>query len=100
MVTLDTGGFDPGQVRDVLNELAFEGEIVRAAEDLYFSGRFVREARDRIAAFFNNHEVLKYTDVKEMFGISRKETRTLIGYFDEIHVTEKTGAETERTAFR
>ena len=100
MVTLDTGGFDPEQVRDVLNELAFEGEIVRAAEDLYFSGRFVSEARDRIAAYFKNHEVLKYTDVKEMFGISRKETRTLIGYFDEIHVTEKTGAETERTAFR
>ena len=87
-------------LRDVLNVLVRENKIVRCSEDLYFLQSFIREAEQRIRLYFEKNEVLKFTQVKEMFGISRKETRTLMGYFDNIQVTRKTGAETERTSFR
>ena len=89
-------------VMDVLRVMTADGKAVRVSADaeIYTMKHFMDGAVERIREHFEKKELLTFTDVREMFGVSRKYAKLIIEYMDNIHVTRPTGAATERAACR
>lgn len=98
---IDRGGYSEELVMDVLRVLMDEDICVKAGNDveLYTMKHFMDTARDKVAAFLQEHEIITIKDVKEMCGCSRKCAKPIVEYMDFIKLTKKVGAETERVAF-
>ncbi len=98
---IDKKGYSDELVMDVLRVLIDEGTCAKAGVELelYTMKHFMDDARDKIAEFFKNHEVITIKDVKEMCGCSRKCAKPIVEYMDSIKLTKKVGAETERIKF-
>ncbi len=92
--------FDAAAVGDVIKLLSEEGKLVKLEDDRLAARELMEEAREKINAHFTEHTLLTYTQAKELFGTGRKCAKLIIAYMDSIGVTQKTGAETERTAAR
>ena len=97
---IDLKGNPEPVVQDVLQQLILEGKAVRLGDDMVTMKHYVDEARKRIEAHFAQNDLLTFVQVRDMFGTSRKCAKILVEYMDELKVTKKLGAETERVAYR
>ena len=83
-------------MQDIFQLMAEENILVRISEDVYTMSRFVEEAKKFVEDHFQKEEILTIVQLRYHFGTSRKCAKLLIAYFDQIRLTRKAGAETER----
>lgn len=87
------------ELEDIRNVLEAEDRIIKVSDEVYTIKSYIDEAEKRIRDYFEVNEILTIVQVKEMFGISRKNAKLLIEFMDREKVTRKNGAETERVAY-
>lgn len=86
-------------VHDIIAVLEKEQRIVKLTEDIYTLKEYIDIAVEKIQKHFEIEEVLTVIQTKELFDTSRKNAKLLMEYMDQIKVTKKTGAETERVSY-
>ena len=82
---------DVKQVRNLLNLLEKEGQVVRVKEDLYFSGTFVNEVKRKVVEFIQREGGLTPSQFHEITGSSRKYNIPLLEYLDRERFTMRVG---------
>jgi selenocysteine-specific elongation factor len=82
---------DVKHVRNLLNILEKEGEVVRIKEDMYFSAGFVAEIKKKMVEFINREGGLTPSRFSEITGSSRKYNIPLLEYFDRERFTMRVG---------
>ncbi len=99
------GGLTPPNLKDVLADLrvsdkeaapvvrvlATDGDLVRVRDGMYYARDAFQEILNRVAAWFDGHDNLDVTDMKELFGLSRKYNIALLEYLDQARYTVRIG---------
>ena len=93
---IDLKAFPADAVQDIFQLMAEENILVRISEDVYTMSRFVEEAKKFVEDHFQKEEILTIVQLRDHFGTSRKCAKLLSAYVDQIRLTRKAGAETER----
>jgi len=88
---LEPLGMDFKQAGPVLKLLQDQGELVRIKDDMYYHVPALAEIRERMVAFFADHEAMTAPDFKEITGLSRKYLIPVLEYFDKEKVTVRVG---------
>jgi selenocysteine-specific elongation factor SelB len=81
---------------DIILLLADEGEIVKIADGIYTLASYMEEARRKIVEKLKADGKVTIAEIRDMLGTSRKSAKPILEYMDNIKVTRKTGAESER----
>ena len=84
-------GTEREHLQDLLAHLKREGRMVRAPGDLWFSADAIAELRDRIVAHFESRQRLDTKAYKALIGTSRRTAVPLMEYFDDEHLTTRSG---------
>lgn len=102
LTEVDRKGYPEDTMRDILRVMEAEGQAVRVSDDpeIYTMKAYMDRAETVIRDHFRKEKVLTLIQVKELFGTNRKSARAIISYTDMRKITVKTGAETEREAYR
>lgn len=87
---------DLENVRDILRILVQEGTLGQVTDDVWTMQHYLDEVQTAVWQHFEREEVISYSQVRALFGTSRKCARMIIAYTDAIGLTRKVGAETER----
>lgn len=82
---------DVRHVRNLLNLLEKEGQVVRVKEDLYFSGAFVNEVKRKVVEYIQRGGGLTPSQFHEITGSSRKYNIPLLEYLDRERFTMRVG---------
>ena len=80
-----------GLIRELLEVLIREGELVKINEDLYFYRAALDDLREKISAHIRATGGLDAQGFKNLTGLSRKFSIPLLEYFDKIKVTLRVG---------
>jgi selenocysteine-specific elongation factor len=78
-------------LQDLLAHLKREDRLVRAPGDLWFDAAAVAALRERILAHFEHHDRLDTPTYKELIGTTRRTAVPLMEYFDDEHLTSRSG---------
>ncbi|MBQ6904343.1 MAG: SelB C-terminal domain-containing protein, partial [Lachnospiraceae bacterium] len=84
---------------DVMQLLMEEGRVVRINEEMFTMAHFMEDARKKIEQHFESENLITIAQVRDMFATNRKSAKPILEYMDELHVTKKVGAETERVPY-
>ena len=68
----------------------------QVTDDVWTMQHYLDEVQTAVRQHFEREEVISYSQVRALFGTSRKCARMIIAYTDAIGLTRKVGAETER----
>ena len=79
------------RLKTLLEYLAKTGEVVKVAEDLYYSPRIVEDLRERLVAYLEEKGEIQAGDFKTLSRSTRKYSIPLLEYFDRIRVTLRKG---------
>jgi selenocysteine-specific elongation factor len=91
----------PGETADdILTILLEEGQVVKVTDDMYTLKKYMDDARAVILDELKKNPVITIAQVRDLFGTSRKSAKPILEYMDGIKVTKKTGAESERAAYK
>ena len=75
----------------LLGAMQGRGDVLKLEGELYFHPTRVNEAKEKLRAFFADHEELSVSEFRELLGTSRKYAMALLIYFDDMGVTERVG---------
>jgi selenocysteine-specific elongation factor len=78
-------------LQDLLAYLKREGRMVRTPGDLWFEAGTVAALRERILAHFESHDRLDTPAYKALIGTTRRTAVPLMEYFDDEHLTSRSG---------
>ena len=78
---------------ELVAALAEKGEVVRASEDVVFLKSAYDEMVEGVRKHASESGQITITDVREMFGTSRKYTLALLEHLDRLQVTRRVGDE-------
>jgi selenocysteine-specific elongation factor len=78
-------------LRDMLQKLAYESQVVRVKSDMYFAGSRIEELKKTVKDHMIAKKEMVPADFKEILGLSRKYLIPLLEYLDEIKLTIRTG---------
>jgi selenocysteine-specific elongation factor len=67
---------------------------------MYTLNKYMDEARDLILDKLKEDPLITIAQVRDLFATSRKSAKPILEYMDSIKVTKKTGAESERVAYK
>lgn len=67
------------------------GEIIKVAENVYFSRSGLETAWDMIDKYFEESKELTLAQARDIWGTSRKHTLPLLEYFDRMKYTKRIG---------
>ncbi len=81
----------------VLRVLTAEGSLVKVREGLYYAGETLSGIIAETARWFETHDDLTLSDMRELFGLSRKYLIALLEYLDQEKITVRIG---DRRQFR
>ena len=85
-------GVDAKQAAPVLKLLVEEKALVKVKDGLYYATPAVEEVKTRVRAWFETHDDLDPTGLKELLGgISRKFLIALLEYMDRERITVRVG---------
>ncbi len=99
-------GLTPPNLKDVLEELGVnakeaapilkvlldEKQLVKVKDGLYYSTDIIHDIREKVRAWFENHDDLDVANLKEILGgISRKYLIALLEYMDREKITMRVG---------
>lgn len=78
---------------ELIAALADRGVVVRASEDVVFLKSAYEEMVDGVRKHASDTGQITITDVREMFGTSRKYTLALLEHLDRLQITRRVGDE-------
>ncbi len=78
---------------ELVAALAEKGEVVRASEDVVFLKSAYEEMVEGVRKHASESGQITITDVREMFGTSRKYTLALLEHLDRLQITRRVGDE-------
>ncbi len=76
---------------EILQFLVLEEKLVKLGTELYYPADILETMRTRTGEFFEDHEEMRVSDLKDLFGLSRKHSIPVFEYFDRIGVTRRMG---------
>lgn len=98
------GGFSPPTVKEldealrpgkalaeILASLVSEGRLVRVTSDLYYPTATMEGMEATVRAFFKDHNEMRISDLKDLFGQSRKHAVPALEHFDRVGLTRRLG---------
>jgi selenocysteine-specific elongation factor len=78
-------------LQDLLAHLKREGRLVRTPGDLWFDADAIEALRRRILEHFESNDRLDTKAYKALIGTTRRTAVPLMEYFDDTHLTTRTG---------
>jgi len=78
-------------VREVIEVLVREQELVKISEDLYFHAAAVKDLQEQVVAFIRKEGEIDAPRFKNLTGLTRKFSIPLLEYFDKIKLTIRVG---------
>lgn len=84
-------GQDSVHTKEILMHMREEGMLVKVKEDLYFHKRVIDDLRNSLVSYLKANGEIDTPKFKEMTGVSRKYTISLIEYFDTTKITIRIG---------
>jgi selenocysteine-specific elongation factor len=78
-------------LKDIVERLVFEKEIVKIKGDLYFHKTIMEEVKEKVQEFLRERREMTPSDFKTIFNISRKYAIPLLEHLDEIKLTIRLG---------
>ena len=81
------GEFPEAQIRQVINLLARDGQIIKINEALYFHSSALKKLQEQVVAFIKKEGEIDAPRFKNMTGLTRKFSIPLLEYFDKIKLT-------------
>ena len=79
------------EIKNILDLLATEKELIRIKDDLYFLREHIVELKQKLISFLEKNKELTPGDFKEITGVTRKYAIPLLEYFDREKVTMRKG---------
>jgi len=83
--------FDETAGAELLQYLLRTGEMVKVADDLYFSGDIIVEAREKLSAYLREKGEISVGELRDLLKTSRKYALPLLEYFDREKITRRVG---------
>jgi selenocysteine-specific elongation factor len=71
--------------------LVQSGKLVRVKDSLFFHARALDAIQTKLVAFLRERKEIGPSDIKDLFGISRKYAIPLLEFFDQRRVTARVG---------
>lgn len=84
---------------DILLLLREENLIIRLSEDAYTVKTLMDTAAEKVKAVVQSQPVITISEVRDLFGTSRKNAKLILEYTDGQRITRNTGAESEWKAY-
>lgn len=81
------GNIPEKQVRQVINLLLQDKQLIKVNESLYFDAQQIEDLGQRITEFIKKHGEIDAPRFKELTGLTRKFSIPLLEYFDKIKLT-------------
>lgn len=77
--------------KELLDRLAFRGNVVKVAQDMYFHPDRIEELKQKAVDFLHRHGEMGPSDFKTELNLSRKYLIPLLEYLDQIKLTIRKG---------
>lgn len=90
---------DENIVRDVLNVLVDEEKIVKINEEMFTLKSIMNKAEIVVREKLEKNNLITISELRDALNTSRKSAKPILEYFDNMKVTRKNGAESERVAY-
>jgi selenocysteine-specific elongation factor len=90
-VLQDASGLSAAAFRDLLSTMVRAGEIVHAAQQLYFGRASFDAAKEKVLAFIDKEGAISTAQAKELLGVSRKFLIPLLETLDKSQITVRVG---------
>ena len=90
---------DENIVRDVLNILIDEEKIVKINEEMYTLKSLMDKAEVVVRERLEKDNLITISQLRDALNTSRKSAKPILEYFDNMKITRKNGAESERVAY-
>jgi selenocysteine-specific elongation factor len=84
-------GIEAAAFREITRELKRRGELAAPTPGLHFHARALDALAARVVEHFARTPELRPTDVKALFGLTRKHAMPLLAWLDMRGVTRRTG---------
>ncbi|MHB8110215.1 MAG: selenocysteine-specific translation elongation factor [Syntrophorhabdaceae bacterium] len=84
-------GIPEKNAKELLDRLAFRGNIVKVAQDMYFHREKIEELKQKATDFLHRHQEMGPSDFKAELNLSRKYLIPLLEYLDQIKLTIRKG---------
>lgn len=90
---------DENIVRDVLNVLIDEEKIVKINDEMFTLKSLMDKAEIVVREKLEKNNLITISELRDALNTSRKSAKPMLEYFDNMKVTRKNGAESERVAY-
>jgi len=90
---------DENIVRDVLNVLIDEEKIVKINEEMFTLKSLMDKAEVIVREKLEQDNLITISQLRDALNTSRKSAKPMLEYFDNMKITRKNGAESERVAY-
>jgi selenocysteine-specific elongation factor len=88
---LGRAGVVGDEEHELFQVLVQSGKLVRVKESLFFHARALDAIQTRLVAFLRERKEIGPSEIKDLFGISRKYAIPLLEFFDQRRVTARVG---------
>lgn len=90
---------DENIVRDVLNVLIDEEKIVKINDEMFTLKSLMDKAEIVVREKLEKNNIITISELRDALNTSRKSAKPMLEYFDNMKITRKNGAESERVAY-
>lgn len=90
---------DENIVRDVLNVLIDEEKIVKINEEMFTLKSLMDKVEVIVREKLEQDNLITISQLRDALNTSRKSAKPMLEYFDNMKITRKNGAESERVAY-
>lgn len=90
---------DENIVRDVLNVLIDEEKIVKINEEMFTLKSLMDKVEMIVREKLEQDNLITISQLRDALNTSRKSAKPMLEYFDNMKITRKNGAESERVAY-
>lgn len=88
---MDLTRLDTEDFNEVLGYLLEQGQLVKVAENTYFSAEAIEQGKTLLEKYFKTNRELGLATARDLFNSSRKYTLPLMEYYDRIRFTKRVG---------
>ena len=90
---------DENIVRDVLNVLIDEQKIVKINDEMFTLKYLMDRAEIVVCEKLEQNNLITISELRDALNTSRKSAKPILEYFDNMKITRKNGAESERVSY-
>lgn len=78
-------------LNEILNFLLESGQLVKVAENAYFTAEAIEQGKKLLEGYFKNEKELTLATARDLFDSSRRYTLPLMEYYDRLRLTKRVG---------